>query len=206
VDALLAKEQERRREPELRHAWAVFIGAPFAPPVPVEAEEAARDALLAGRLDDAVATLMAPMRARLEALAGRPEGEPAGDIYNAGAALSDEALQAFHAAKRTEREFRRLTVDPQRLHPDLHRKHFFSPGKVVLVAAFEGGKLAELFRYAGRAFFKGLEQSGGIGVWELLNEGPVYELLKRHHAVEWKSAGEAWREEVSSEEGPPPSR
>ena len=47
---------------------------------------------------------------------------------------------------------------------------------------------SDLFRYAGRVMFKGLERKGGMGVWELVDEHGVGRLFARHHASEWLRA------------------
>ncbi|MBS1153433.1 MAG: hypothetical protein H6Q89_5131, partial [Myxococcaceae bacterium] len=66
------------------------------------------------------------------------------------------------------------------------RRYFFPPEPIRLTVAFtEAGEVAELFRYAGRVIFKGLEKGGGIGVWELVSGSGVAALLGRYHGVQW---------------------
>ncbi|MHB8879638.1 MAG: hypothetical protein ACYC8T_38605, partial [Myxococcaceae bacterium] len=77
-------------------------------------------------------------------------------------------------------------LDPAELHPELQRRYFFPPGALRLVAAFHpDGRPAELFRFAGRVLFKGLERAGGIGVWEIVGEAGVGALLAQHHGAGW---------------------
>ncbi len=120
--------------------------------------------------------------------AGRTEDRP-GDIYNAGAALSEEALLAFQEAVGDRRVFRKLEIDPRSFHFEIRQRYFFPPTPVRLIASFgPQATLAELFRYVGRVVFKGLEKGGGIGVWEIVNESGLGALLAKHHAVEWYRA------------------
>lgn len=183
-DALLAAERRRRGDPRLRHPWAVFAGAPLSITFSPEAESAIRAALRAGDLGGAMRAAAEPVRSALKEAA--LSGDRPGDIYNAGAALSEEALLAFEQAVGDRRVFRRREVDPGRLHPDLHRRYFFPPEPIRLVIAYHPhGSPAEMFRYAGKVMFKGLEKSGGIGIWELVDEAGVGALLAQHHGAEW---------------------
>jgi len=165
----------------------VFVGAPLAVAVSYAAEQEARAAY--GR-KDAEALTRAVLPSLLKALADSsgPEGN-LGDIYNAGAALSDESLKAFREAMEGERLFRELTVSPDALHAAIRERYFFPPEPLHFVAAFDRAeRMAELFRFAGRAMFKGFERQGGIGIWELVSESGVAELIARHHGPAWRTA------------------
>jgi hypothetical protein len=171
ADAALARERARRGEPALAHAWSVFIGLPLALPVPPDAEDAALRLWRGGDPQGAMRALAACAREGLEA-AARQEGERPGDIYNSGAALSEEALEAFLAEVEGARVVRRLTLAPEAIPPQLAARWFFGDGPQELIACFQGNRIAELFRRVGRAGFKGL---GGVVVWEVCAEdgGPA---------------------------------
>jgi len=181
ADAQLAQERARRNDRALVHPWLVFVGAPLAIHLPPGLEPLARANQNRAELPEPIA---AAVREQLqEAFEG--EDRP-GDIYNAGAALSEDALLAFQEAVGARRTFRQVEVPPQQLHHDILRRYFFPPEPIRLTVAFtEAGEVAELFRYAGRVIFKGLEKGGGIGVWELVSGSGVAALLGRYHGVQW---------------------
>jgi hypothetical protein len=167
ADAGLAAERAARQNPRLEHAWSVFVGQPLTLSVPPEAEAVALEAARAGDLAAAMRAVAVPVR---EALAQAARGAAAerGDIYNGGAALSGEALEAFLAAVGRARAVRRVEVAPPAIPEELRRRWFFGTGPETLVACFHpDGRLAELFRYVGKAAFKGL---GDVPVWELCAE------------------------------------
>lgn len=164
ADALLAAERAARQDPRLPHAWSVFVGQPLSLTLPPEVEAAALAAARAGDLAGALRAVSAPVR---EALlqAARDEAAERGDIYNGGAALSGEALEAFLSAAGRARAVRRAEVPPDRIPEALRRRWFFGNGPETLVACLHpDGRLAEVFRYAGKAAFKGI---GDVPVWEL---------------------------------------
>jgi hypothetical protein len=167
ADAALAAERAARQDPRLAHAWSVFVGQPLTLSVPPQAEAAALEAARAGDLAAAMRAVAAPVREAL-AQAARDGAAERGDIYNGGAALSGEALEAFLAAVGSSRTVRRAEVPPDEIPGELRRRWFFGTGPETLVACFHpDGRLAELFRYAGKAAFKGLED---VPVWELCAE------------------------------------
>ncbi len=167
ADAALARERARLRAPAIEHAWSVFVGQPMSLPVPPDAEDHAVRLFRAGDGPGAMRALAAAVRDGVEAAArGR---ERAGDVYNSGAALSDEALAAFLAEVAPAREVRRVTLAPESIPEALRTRFFYGEGPLALVACFHAdGRLAELFRRVGVAEFKGL---GVVVVWELCEDG-----------------------------------
>jgi hypothetical protein len=183
-DAMLAAERAKRNDPSLAHPWSVFTGAPFVLNIPVALEERAKAAMRKGDPMAAMRALADPVRQALEEAA--KAGDKPGDIYNAGAALSDEALTAFQEAVAGSRVFRTLDVAVSSLHAEIQRRYFFPEPTVRLVLGYHpDGRLAEIFRFAGKVLFKGLEKSGGIGVWEVVGELGIGALLAQHHAAHW---------------------
>ena len=176
ADQLLEAERAARGLPELRHAWSVLIGQPLALSIPPAAEAAALRAARAGDLATAMHVVAGPVRAALEG-AARADDLGTGDVYNAGAALSEEALEAFLEAVARTRAVRRVELEPQDVPPELARQAWFGPGTESLVATFHpDGRPAELFRFAGRAWFKGL---GEVPVWEIAADvGPPAALFR----------------------------
>jgi hypothetical protein len=176
ADQLLEAERQARGLPELRHAWSVLIGRPLTLSIPPAAEAAALRAARAGDLPTAMHAVAGPVREALEA-AARADDLGTGDVYNAGAALSEEALEAFLEAVARSRTVRRVELEPRDVPPDLARQAWFGPGTESLVATFHlDGRPAELFRFAGRAWFKGL---GEVPVWEIAaDSGPPAALFR----------------------------
>ena len=166
ADAALERERARRGSPSLPHAWSVFVGQPLRVEVPPSAEDAALQSWRAGDRVQAMRQLSGPIRAALSSAAGG-EGEPQGDIYNGGAALSEEALEAFLLEVQKSREVRRVTLRPEDVPEPLRARWFFGDEPQELVACGQGLRVLELFRRVGRASFKGL---GGVVVWELCSE------------------------------------
>jgi hypothetical protein len=166
ADAALRRERARRGNPALAHAWSVFVGQPLSLQLPPELEEEAVRAWHSGDGAAAMKLLSGPVRDALAA-AGREEGDAAGDIYNSGAALSEEALEAFLAEVHRARDVRRVTLEPAEIPEALRERWFFGDGPQELVACFQGTRVLELFRRVGRAAFRGL---GTVVVWELCAE------------------------------------
>jgi hypothetical protein len=178
ADAQLAAERLARQRPALAqggalaHAWSVFIDRPLGVAVAPDVEAQAVAAARAGDLAGAMRWLAAPVREALEAAAQEP-ADPPGEIYNSGAALSEEALTAFLAEVRDRRTVRRLELDPAELPEALRGSWFYGLERQSLVVCLHpDGRVGELFRRVGRAAFKGL---GGVTVWELCAEegGPA---------------------------------
>ena len=168
ADAALARERTRTGNPALAHAWSVFIGQPLSLPVPPELEDQVVALWRAGDAQGAMRALSAPVRDGLAAAVARGDAERPGDIYNSGAALSEDALMAFLAEVEGARVVRRLELAPEGIPEQLRARWFYGEGPQSLVACFHpDGRLAELFRRVGPAAFKGL---GGVVVWELCAE------------------------------------
>ena len=163
ADSGLAAERARRNGPALDHAWSVFIGAPLQLPLPPDAEDQALRLMRSGDAVGAMRALAGPVREGLEA-AARTEERP-GDIYNGGAALSQEALEAYLAEVGASRTVRRFDVPVEDIPEGLRERWYFGEEPLALVVCTRAdGRVAELFRRVGTASFKGL---GEVVVWEL---------------------------------------
>jgi hypothetical protein len=116
----------------------------------------------------AMRTLSPPVREALETAARAVGAERPGDVYNGGAALSEEALQAFLAEVEGERTVRRVELEPEAIPEALRARWYYGDEPLSLVACFEDeGRVSELFRRVGPAAFKGM---AGVTVWELCAE------------------------------------
>lgn len=164
ADQRLAAARSALGNPGLRHAWSVFIGQPLTLSIPPDAAAEVLKAARAGDMTAAMRAVAKPVRRALES-AARAEDEGAGDVYNAGAALSEEALTAWLAAVGAKRTVRRVEIDPAQIPAEIAREWWFGAGPESLVVTFHAdGRPAEMFRYVGRAWFKGL---GDVPIWEL---------------------------------------
>ena len=188
ADRMLEAERAARGLPDLKHAWSVFIGQPLSLSIQPGAEAAALRAARAGDIAAAMRALAAPLREALEA-AARVEDEGTGDVYNAGAALSEEALEAFLEAVSRARTVRRVELEARDVPEDLARRHWFGAGPESLVVTFHlDGRPAELFRRVGRAWFKGL---GEVAVWELAADVGAPAALFRAMRERWLGGARA---------------
>jgi len=164
ADQLLEDARAVRGLPGLRHAWSVFIGQPLSLAIPPAAAVEAMRAARAGDMTAAMRAVAKPVRRALEA-AARAEDEGSGDVYNAGAALSEEALLAWLESVGAGRVVRRVELDPADVPEDVAAQWWFGTGPESLVVTFHtDGRPAEMFRHVGRAWFKGL---GEVPIWEL---------------------------------------
>ncbi len=111
------------------------------------------------------------------------DGQRSGDVYNSGAALSAEALEAYLAEAGAAREVRRIELAPAEIPEALRARWWYGDEPLSLVACFgRDGRIAELFRRVGAAAFKGL---GDVVVWELCDEGGGPGALAQALGAEW---------------------
>jgi hypothetical protein len=186
ADALLAAERVARGAPALQHAWSVFIGQPLAISLPPAAQAAAVRAARAGDLAAALRGVAVPVREAIAAAAGGA-GEVSGDIYNSGAAVSEQALEAYLEAVARVRTIRRVQLLAEEAPPEISAQWWLGEGPQRLVACFHlDGRLGELFRYAGRAAFKGLAE---VPVWELCADSGAPAALARALRRRWLESG-----------------
>ncbi len=188
ADRMLEAERAARGIPDLQHAWSVFIGQPLSLSIQPGAEAAALRAAREGDIAGAMRALAVPVREALEA-AARAGDEGTGDVYNAGAALSEEALAAFLEAVSRTRTVRRVELEARDIPEELARRHWFGAGPESLVVTFHlDGRPAELFRRVGRAWFKGL---GEVPVWELAADVGAPAALFRAMRERWLGSARA---------------
>jgi hypothetical protein len=203
VDALLNAERARRGEAGLVCPLNVAVSQPLSMPVPPEAELSVRRSLARGDLGAAQGVLAGVVRDFVGWLAAEEAPDDRGDIYNGGAAVSEEALVALIEARSGECQFVRRELPVADLHPALSSRFVFPMPSLRLVMAVTtpGQTLQDLFVFVGRALFKGFEKQGGLGIYELVpRESRFFALLAEHHleellredepvAGEWMPAG-----------------
>ena len=202
VDAMLAAERARRGQPGLVCPLQVAVSLPLSMPVPPEVELAMRRSLSQGDLAAAEANLTAAVRDFVSRVAAEDLAEDCGDIYNGGAALSEEALKAYVDARGQDYVFLKREVPVDQLNPALRDRFVFPMPtlKLVMSVAPTAQALQELFVFVGRALFKGFEKQGGLGVFEMVpRENSFFLLLAQHHVAGWLAEWEAGRVPESGE-------
>jgi hypothetical protein len=150
-----------------------------------------------GDLEAAETVLAEAVRDFVARLAGQDHAEDRGDIYNGGAAVSEDALKAYEQA-RGELVFLRQDVRVGDLAAPIRDRFVFPHGtlRLVLAVSPDAGTLQQLFVYVGRALFRGFEKQGGLGVYEMIaRDNPLFTLLAQHHLGEWLAANEAGMED-----------
>jgi hypothetical protein len=153
--------------------------------VPPEAEDQAVRLFRGGDAQGALRWLVVPVRDGVEAAARA--GERPGEIFNSGAALSEEAMEAFLSEVERERVVRRIAVAPADVPDALRARFFYGDEPLTLVACFRrDGGVAELFRRVGLAAFKGL---GEVPIWELCAEGGGAGALAQTLGARWFRGG-----------------
>ena len=194
VDALLASERARVGKPELVCPLTVAVSQPLSMPVPADVELAVRRSVAQSDLEGAETVLNGVVRDFVARLASQESFEDRGDIYNGGAAVSEEALRAYVEARGSESIFMRRNVQVEALHPALRDRFVFPMAtlRMVLSVSPSSQSLQELFFFVGRALFKGFEKQGGLGIYEMIaREHPFFTLLAQHHLEGWLKEHEA---------------
>jgi hypothetical protein len=187
VEALVRQERASRANAELSCPFLVSVAQPLSIPVPADAEAAIVGCLSGGDTNMAELLLQRSVRQFVAALA-HDRGGATGDIYNGGAALSEEALRAYVEARGGELLFLRRRVQVAALHASISGRFVFPMDALQLVAAVDqdAQSLSELYVHVGRALFKGFEKTGGLGVYEIVPPGSaLFSLLAQHHLPRW---------------------
>jgi hypothetical protein len=197
IDAFVRQQRVTRNKADLSCPFLVSVSQPLSIPVPADAEAAIMGCLSGGDSNMAELLLQRSVRQFVAALA-QDRGGSTGDIYNGGAALSEEALRAYVAAREGEFLFLSRRVSVSALHASIVEKFAFPMDTLQLVAAVEPGAQAlhELYVHVGRALFKGFEKTGGLGVYEIIPPGSAFfSLLAQHHLPRWLVEHEHGRSE-----------
>ena len=194
VDAILAAERARLGQPGLVCPLHVAVSQPLSMPVPADVELAVRRSVAGGDLEAAETVLAGAVRDFVARFAAQDNPEDRGDIYNGGAAVSEEALKGYVEARGADFIIVKREVEVAALHPALRSKFVFpfSSLKLVMAVSPAAQALQELFVFVGRALFKGFEKQGGLGVYEMVaREHPFFMLLAQHHVATWLAEYEA---------------
>jgi len=188
IEALVKQARAAQGRADVSCPFAVFVSQPLSIPVPPEAELAVRGCLEDGDPDGAELMLQESVRQFVARLAQDSGLAGGGDIYNGGAALSEEALRAYVEARGGELTFLRRRLPVASVHPSIAERFVFPMQTLQLVAAVStrSQSLHELYIHVGRALFRGFEKTGGLGVYEMVPpNSALFSLLSQHHLPRW---------------------
>lgn len=186
IQARLARASKKAGR-ELELPFAVHIDRP--PSMEMEAEHAEHLVELVHRgEEDAARRLIHRYNQSFLQQLLQPDPSRPGKLFNAGAAISQDALEAYLDERKDSLEVIRPQVEVRSLHPSLRERFFFPRPTLSLVACLHPANraLGELFVYQGMAAFKGFEGVGGIGIYEIMDPSePFFQLLARYHLPQW---------------------
>jgi len=194
IEAVLAAERARQGRPDLVCPLHVSVSQPLSMAVPEVVAMAVRSSVAVGDLQGAEAILGGVVREFVAGLAHQGVDDDRGDIYNGGAAVSEDALKAYVQANGEELAFLRRDVQVEHLAPALREKFVFPTTalRLVMAVSTSARSLRDLFVFVGRALFRGFEKQGGLGVYEMIaRENPFFTLLAQHHVEAWLAEHEA---------------
>jgi hypothetical protein len=194
----LERERLKRKEPELRYPFEVFVDKIYRLRMPSELSDQVDELVEHKKEVDlkAIAQLVAnECYADLKKLSENAPStelrifESSSDIYNRGQAISDEALKAYRRESKATTFFFQKSVRPGALHESI-RKAFYFPMDILEFwfgyEAREGVETISAFILIGEVVFKGFEAKKPTVVYEMLDvNADFFKGLKKHHFVEW---------------------
>lgn len=113
------------------------------------------------------------------------------DLYNAGIAISEEALGAYQAATHERFQFFAKEIEVAELGKEFLDRFVFDAPRIrlVFVAARGGSRPRHVFRHAGSMVFRGFEQATAKAVYELVHTAdPFWRLLVDRFFGPWYKA------------------
>jgi hypothetical protein len=183
--------RRRNNNPGLQLPFRVYVGNTLDLLHSPEADLALRAAYLQGDQDRVVQIYQHEVGQHIKNTIGA--GRPAVDaylargmaIYNAGDALTGEALAAYRKAAANMVRFEDRTVPIANLEPDIRQQLvFLEPQLRLVVGRGADGLVCDLFHYAGTMIFKGFERDAPREIWEIVNlDDQAGQMLARSHTL-----------------------
>lgn len=177
LDRAIARARLSVNNPGLESPFRVHVGKSFQLDLMTQAAESLSSSLFSGDktgITQSVKELARWLHQQASHAVDRgetnvPSMSRSAEFYNAGCAISGQALSAYEQATKTILLFQRLEVYrtklPQRILTTFLLEH--DPERFIVVTDNAGAKV-HLLRYCGQTSFKGFEAQGDIEVWELL--------------------------------------
>lgn len=199
LDARLAEQARLRGKPDLVYPYNTFVERTYAFRLSPQQNAEFHSAVKSGSLPQAEQILHYLLQESLKdtrELFRNPESDEdrrtlgvVRDIYNEGEAISEEALNAFlRETMATRRHFRR-TYPVRKFNQQILERFLFLTDAFQFVLSISYDRNREnplIFRYAGDLVFRGFENKGSTGIYELLKfDSPFYQLLLQHHVPDW---------------------
>lgn len=174
IDLLVKNARERRGERGLEFPFRVHIERVAHVPVPP------------GLLDESQKLLAKMKEAELRTVFERMTTTH--ELYNAGIALSGDALLAYRRLTGSRYHFFAKSLDVLELEDEFNARFAFGAQRIRLVFAAVPGsdRPRHVFRFAGSLVFRGFERHTPTEVFELLNPGDAFHrMLVRKCFARW---------------------
>jgi len=176
INQLLELEKKRLKLPKLELPFLVYVGNSLGLPLGPQYELALRKAFSSGKGQEAykhyVQAAQIHVRQILSSGVRGIKGylKKGMAIYNAGDALSGEALMAYRKACARNFKFVDLNFPAKALEVEIRKNYaFFDTTLRLVVAINANGEIRQIFHYAGAVTFKGFESALPTEIWEILD-------------------------------------
>ncbi len=198
LEMMLEQERIKRKKPELKYPFDVYIDKTFTVRIPPEIcvnieelpdKEKPTDAkAMATRIarecfEDFMTISSGKSKSSLRVL------EQSTGLYNKGQAMSKNALAAYIGEAKGTKFFFRKRIGTRELHESIQKGFFFPSDMLEFWIGYERTatkEILEVFHRSGEIVFKGFEAMDPTVVFEILHpEGGFFKVLKLHHLMKW---------------------
>lgn len=176
MNQLLQLERKRRNLPQLALPFQVYVANSLALPLEPRYELALRKAFAGGKGREAYKLYVQAAQIHVKkTLSSGIRGiksylKKGMAIYNAGDALSGEALAAYRKACTHNFRFVDLKLPATSLPPEILSTFAFFHATLKLIVAIDANEeIRQIFHYAGAAVLKDFESTLPTEVWEMIN-------------------------------------
>ena len=191
LQALLAYDAQQTGQRRRDLPFLVYVGNSLGLPLTPGYEVELRDAFRGRDASRAYAAYARAAREHVDrTLSGGADAvegylQQGKELYNAGDALSGEAMLAYCKARAKVVEYVECTIDSERLAPAFRSRFKLFEPLLRLMAGFDSRSgVVEIFRFAGQVLFKGFERTTPTEVWELVDlDSEAGQLLARDPQV-----------------------
>jgi len=175
INKLLELERKRLNLPKLELPFLVYVGNSLGLPLGPRYELALRKAFSAGKGREAYKLYVDAAQIHIKkTLSSGMRGiknylKKGMAIYNAGDALSGEALIAYRKACARNFRFVDLNLPAASLDPQIRKTFaFLDPTLTLLITINANGDIRQIFHHAGAVTFKGFESALPTEIWEII--------------------------------------
>lgn len=172
----LNMERKRLNLPELELPFQVYVGNSLGLSPSPDIELALRKAFLAGKPKEAYKLYVQASQAHVQKTisAGMPGIKrylnKGMSIYNAGDALSGEALHAYCKASSRKLRFTEVKMPIKEIEENIRERYgFFETTLRLIVSVNANDQIRRVFHYAGSVTFKGFESAEPSEIWEMID-------------------------------------